>query len=444
MRAMRLATAVAFALLLGCGPLIPVEVETDGDDADGSGKQDSTGGDPGSSTSTTTPGSTVGSDDSDSGNPNPTTPFDFGSGGECWQVQPLFEAPDHVSVIPTDQDNDGREEVWLLYDADGGGGPGETTIYAIDSTGAQLVEQIVDGFVLDIGDIEGDGLQDIVTLGFGMGNPVFGWWRANGPASFEAMPLTFDLEFEGSFVTGFFDATNDGRADAFRMAEGDILELLLGDGNGSFLIGASLPILPTEGFTVTAPVEDASGLTVLWSVPGFGDDGECLATYYMLLQTDGGEMFPIALSNDSTLGALQAAKTDETGSTVLYIDSCVPGVDTHDLRILLMQFGSGVFTELPGALGKSWATVGDFDGDSYPDLVFADVGGRAMSFSPGIGGNAFAEPVLTEVPLADTRNNNVRALDMDGDGRDELLRAVVIADGESAQLSYERIFLGPC
>ena len=441
---MRHATAVAFALLLGCGPLIPVEGETDGDDADGSADDTSTGRDPGTSTSTTAPGSTIGSEVSDDGNPDPTIGIDIGPGGECWQVQPLFEAPDHVQVISTDQDNDGREEVWLLYDADGGGGPGQTTVYAIDSTGAQLVEQLVEGFVLAIGDIEGDGLKDLVTLGFGMGNPVFGWWPATGSASFSPEPLTFDLEFEGSFVNGFFDATNDGPADAFRMTDGDVLELLVGDGNGSLSIASSLALVPTEGFTVAAPIEGMAGLAIIYPVPGFGDDEDCVSTKYQLMQTEGGEMFPTALSNDPTLGALQATRTDGTGSTVLYVDSCNPAVDTHDLRVLLIELGTGLFTELPGVLGKSWATVGDFDGDDFPDLVFADVDGTAMSFAPGVEANAFAEPVLTEVPLADTRNNNVRALDMDGDGRDELLRAVVIADGENAQLSYERIFLGPC
>ena len=436
---MQRSIVLAFASLVGCGPLVILDEDSDGDTGGSSGgasteHDDSTTGGVPQPTSV----GTVGSDD---GTPDPTIGVDVVGPAECWQVAPLFEAPDHVSVMARDQDGDGRDELWLAWNEQGPG-PGSTTVYAIDASGVPLFEYVFEGFLVAIGDIQGDGLEDLVMLEFENGPPRFVWMPAVGSAAFD-VPADLGLELQ-SYVSGFFDATFDGIADGFRIDDAGVLELLAGDGAGSFSVAGQLALEPAPDFGFASPVENDDGLAVLSVADGFQGEETCLPTRYHLLLTGGGELSELAQANALDLGALHAARVDDTGSVALYMDTCVPesSSDTHDVRLNLWE-GAGFFTEGYLAEAKRWITVGDFDGDLRTDLAFAEVDGETVNIASGIDVWSFAEPAAIDVPTGDVRRNNARALDMDGDGRDDIVRGTAISE-DGTQLLYERVFLGPC
>ena len=79
------------------------------------GPASSDGTDPSVATTTTTvpPPGTVGGETGQVP-PDPTGADFPGPAGECWHSVPLFQAPDHASLVPYDQDADGAQELWLF------------------------------------------------------------------------------------------------------------------------------------------------------------------------------------------------------------------------------------------------------------------------------------------------------------------------------------------
>lgn len=113
---MRRSVLLVLACLVGCGPIVSVDGDSEGDTGGSDGGATTGGGSTSSGVPQPTSVGTVGSDD---GVPDPTIGLDVATPGECWQVQHLIEAPDYVRVRSSDQNGDGREEVWLEWNARG-------------------------------------------------------------------------------------------------------------------------------------------------------------------------------------------------------------------------------------------------------------------------------------------------------------------------------------
>ncbi|MCH9686954.1 MAG: VCBS repeat-containing protein [Deltaproteobacteria bacterium] len=366
---------------------------------------------------------------------------------ECWQTQPMFEAPSNAGVLVADQDFDGREELWVVFDSDGGQGPGETTVFIIDDSGAPIGDLVLQGFVLTLGDIEGDGLRDVVHLAFGGGGPPdFVYASATGLAMFDLPPNPFDLQFSPN-NTGFFDITEDGPADMLTVVDGDQLILFAGDGMGSFFENGSVQV-DGLGFISAQPVADAPNQALLSSAPNFGGGNQgCLEREYRLIEVIEGQPFVVAEpapAGEVAHGlAVDVRAFDRGASTVAYVRSCQPGSQTHDVRVLSRTNGEQ-FVEFPGVTAAPWATVGDFDGDGLVDIGSQAADEPSVTIAWGTDPVTFAPPESISVAVDAISGRNVQAADLDGDGRDELLVGTVIRPGEPAQLRYDRIFLGPC
>ncbi len=437
---MRRSVLLVLACLVGCGPIVSVDGDSEGDTGGSDGGATTGGGSTSSGVPQPTSVGTVGSDD---GVPDPTIGLDVATPGECWQVQHLIEAPDYVRVRSSDQNGDGREEVWLEWNARGYG-RGPTTVYALDDLGTQLVEYTVEAAIRDIADADGDTRQDLILRMYDDGPWRFEWARATGRPAFDDLdPL--DLEYASTYeIVGFFDATLDGYVDGFRY-DGSVLALLEGDGQGSFTAVSELAIEPRPLFAGVVPLEhNGAGLAVL-QAGGIITPNGCSVQSYHVLRTSGGLLDLAFVSGSPQFGKLHAARVENDGTTVLHVDTCPSenSGDTHDARVLVLPPGSSEFTESVVAEGKRWVAVGDFDGDTRLDIAFADVDGDTVSIAYGVDAGTFEDPVSIEVPAGDVRKSNVRTLDMDGDGRDEILRGVAISD-DGRQLLYERVFFGPC
>jgi hypothetical protein len=433
---------------LGCGPLVTLatEDESTGDDAShdtasGSGARsevddgrDDTGGDPG--------GGSSGGGDVTGGEAT-------GDPGECWIVQDLFKAPDDVDVFAADQDGDGAQEIWVAPSSDFGPGPGFTSLVRVDDTGMPGPEVQLDGFLVAMPDIDGDGVLDLWLVQFGMRTPpTFAWARGHADGTFELPAIPSDLELGGN-VSGFFDADGDDVADAFALTDAGSLELLLGDGLGSFSLASELP-LGIEGFGFVGPIDHAVGMGLLQTQTDFGGPGgggdSCFVREYRLVRSDAGMLGLMSTSAPgSGLGPLVRTFAYADGLVATYTRACgESGEYLPELRHLVATRSDEVMLEAASITDIAWAAPADLDGNGVLDIALAQPGADSIAWAPGLDQITLGEIEPLPISNPEVRANNVRAVDLDGDGREEILRGWVLDDGEPAGLSYDRIRLGPC
>jgi len=434
---------------IGCGPQVALSDGTT-DEGDSSGTAAAATGDEGvePTTSPPAPGTESGPADESSGNesdndgPVPTE--------ECWQVEELFEAPETAGTVISDQDGDGTDELWLSFTDNGGPGPGDTTLFRIDLDGTPGLELPIPGFLISFGDIDGDALQDLVLIDFSGGfPPVFSYAHATGPGAFDFPAIPMELELQEG-LSGFFDAEGDGLADVFALQDDGSVDLRLGNGMGAFTVASNTFVGEFESIFVTS-VPGAPDYALLGSTRGFGGGGPpargCEGSEYQVLQATGGPLQNVAASmpaGPTGLGPLLSTRGYDDGTLVAFTGYCDGDNSFSQLRLLSWDSSQMMISDTTLLRDMQWATSGDFDGDGLLDIIFALPGEEQMAWSAGIDPVTFAPPLPIAIDVPDIRNNNVRALDQDGDGRDELLRGHVVAEGNPAQLAYDRVSFGPC
>lgn len=158
-----------------------------------------------------------------------------------------------------------------------------------------------------------------------------------------------------------------------------------------------------------------------------------------------GEFLPpsiLPLSEDGDPYSLALCDLDQD----LDLDLCVLFKDNGDRVEMLENLGAGSFTLL-APLDTS-STTGDsirsarLDGDAIDDLVILN-SGDSVSVLLGLGGGAFAPPVV--YPVADTSNSSdlVEIADFDGDGDQDLVTTPTLCllrnDGDGAFAPFEFI-----
>ena len=453
-RAMRRGWWLCAVVGLGCGPQVMLD---DAGDADGGTTE---GTDGGGVTSSSPPNPTLDPPTPDTGaGPADGADADEVTGDppppntECWQVQELFEAPATAGIIISDQDGNGADELWLSFTEENAGpGPGQTTLFRVDDDGTPGVEQPLPGFLLALGDIEGDGLSDLVLVDFSMGfPPVFGWAMSPEPGVFTFPATPMELELQQG-LSGFFDATADGPADVFAYDDQTgTLELRVGSGDGVFAVATGIVVGNYDNGFATR-IAGASEHVLFASAQGFGGGGPggpaqgCIGTAYHLLQTTGGELVDLAMggaAGPTGLGPLLAARS--YGDTIVaFTGYCDGDTDFAQLRRLWWTPDQMTLQSDTVLQQMQWASTGDFDGDGLLDIIFAEPGADQMLWSRGIDPITFDAPAVIDLELPEIRDNNVRPIDRDGDGRDELLRGSVLVDAEPPQLFYDRVWYGPC
>ncbi len=372
---------------------------------------------------------------------------------DCWQVQELFEAPQTAGILISDQDGNGADELWLSFTEDSAGpGPGQTTLFRVDDDGTPGVEQPLPGFLLSLGDIEGDGLQDLVLVDFSMGfPPVFGWAVSTDPGMFSFPATPMDLELQQG-LSGFFDATADGPADVFAYDDQTgVVELRVGTGDGVFAVATGI-VVGTYDNGFATRISGAPDHVLFASAQGFGGgpgrpSPGCIGTAYHLLQTTGGELVDLAMGGavgPTGLGPLLGARRYDDETVVAFTGQCDGTNAFTQLRRLWWTPDQMTLQSDTVLQQMQWASPGDFDGDGLLDIVFAEPESEQMLWSRGIDPLTFDAPSVIPLELPEIRDNNVRPIDRDGDGRDELLRGWVLVDAEPAQLYYDRLWYGPC
>jgi len=286
--------------------------------------------------------------------------------------------------------------------------------YAVDNNGAVM-----------IGDVDGDGIPDIV---FGIGNPAF-FSGSSGNPSANVLFGSGKGEFVGAPASGIGDAdvesplliadfNGDGVPDALvTKSIGVPLQVttLLGQGNGKF----------STGFTQTLPAFTDTGANPAIAAD-FNHDGKldvAVLAYYptvnMLIfpgNGDGSFGAPeVSAVADSNVGFITSADFNGDGIPDLLL------VGSDALYVWIGK-GDGTFTPAFNTPAATPSTaIGDFNEDGKPDIAFVNNGSKTLNVLLGKGDGTFPTTLTTTLPsIAAGYGNDITAADFDGDGHLDL------------------------
>jgi len=202
-----------------------------------------------------------------------------------------------VSIAVADFNRDGKLDLAALMDIAEGTGSEVAVFYGNgDGTlSAPLILQVGATFPSFLGasDLNGDGLSDLVAS---VKNTVFIW--LGKPGGTFAPPVTYSVQ--GGYLSSgepvslaFGDFNSDGKMDiAVPGQAAGIITLLLGKGDGTFTMGASIPL------SMPPPSADFSSLgPVILAAADLNGDGR-LDLIASLADSDGGSFgFAVLLGN---------------------------------------------------------------------------------------------------------------------------------------------------
>ncbi len=378
--------------------------------------------------------------------------------------EPLWPSAQVTDLAVVDVTGDGRPDI-IVADRSAGA----LVILAgraggFSASGAYLVGPAVETVLA--GDLDADGLQDVLALGHLSRAAV--WLRGRGDGSFAGVPCAISgfgplaalasADFDGDGYpdlagasedtgsVGVFLGTGDGRFRALppvtvgrqprALAAGDFnfderadlavasfgsdtVVILQGDGRGGF--AAPRPIRVGSGPNALAIGSFASPTSVDLAVLN------SLSDSVSILYGDGEGQFPRIATHPAPKrpGFLIVGDTNEDGHQDLVVGSTL----SESVAILLgtgEQLGEPTIEKLAGVARPSLAE--DFDRDGHMDLVTAAEHGDSVEILPGIAGGTFSQPI--QVPVGRDPQAVITA-DFDRDGRAD----VAVAHGPSRTIA---------
>jgi sugar lactone lactonase YvrE len=270
-----------------------------------------------------------------------------------------------------------------------------------------------------VADLNGDGIPDLFVEDYFGTYDVF---LGKGDGTFTAKGSAFGPYSQtGSFILGDFN--NDGipdvaAIDASYYAASNTITIFLGNGDGTFAVAGTSPVLGYNPTAITTAdingdgnvdlivVEEASSTSSAGQVViffGNGDGTFTQASSTTPLASVANSILPVDLNGDGN------------------VDLVLGGVGSSGIAILLGK-GDGTFTS--GAslsqAGEATPVIADVNNDGFPDLVFGGAGTSYLTVFLGNGDGTF-----TEAPSNPNANlavgNSLAIADLNQDGIPDVL-----------------------
>jgi hypothetical protein len=268
---------------------------------------------------------------------------------------------------------------------------------------------------LAVADLNGDGLPDIVTSDY-KNNEVSVLLNEG------LSPTTHQIEFgppqdytvgEGPNEVQVADLTGDGILDIVTANYGsDTVSVLMGNGNGTF---GPQQTFPSGSGPASLAIADMTGNGKLDLVVGNRN-----ASTVAVLYGNGNGTFQAPLTIGAGERNYSVAVADLTGDGDL--DVITTSVLKNTVTVQLGN-GDGTFgpgQAIPVGPGPTSVAVADFNGDGRPDLVTTNSGGNSVSVLLGNGDGTFS--VQQTYPVGDSPRA-VAVADLTGDGIEDLVVA---------------------
>ena len=264
---------------------------------------------------------------------------------------------------------------------------------------------------LAVGDLNGDGLTDLVAASYDDGALELFFNNAQAPGTFNPQVV---LSSPGASQVAVADMNGDSLPD---LVSADYnVSLFLQTSPGTF----AAPITLYSGGANWVAVGDFNGDKLTDVVAASYEDG-ALEVFFNDAQAPGSFNPPLLLSSP---GASQVAAADMNGDGLTDLVSADYNVS------LFLQSSPGTFAA-PITLysgGANWVAVGDLNNDGIPDVALTDnVGVKVLLHTGAAGATTYAAPVsvFTATASADYIGANLIAIaDVNGDG----LKDLVITD----------------
>jgi Bacterial Ig-like domain (group 3)/FG-GAP-like repeat len=308
---------------------------------------------------------------------------------------------------------------------------------------------------LDVGDVNGDGKQDVVAIscvvepGCGAHSQV-GVLLGNGDATLQTA-VTYET---GGFLAqsaALADLNGDGRLDIvvancgteFNCFGNASVGVLLGNGDGTFRPVVTYDVGRRRAYALAVADVNRDGRPDVAVATGGCPSPNCYnpaAVVVLLGNGDGSFQPPVsydtgAASYSSAATAVAAADLDGDDKIDLVVTNCNPGrsyCDGNASVAILPGNGDGTFrtaiTYFSGGTGASTVAVVDLNGDAMPDLLIGNSGTGTVGVLLGKGNLSFA-PAATYNGIGQFSIYgafSVTVADVNGDGKFDL---VVGTDG---------------
>jgi len=245
-------------------------------------------------------------------------------------------------------------------------------------------------YFVTVGDFNGDHVLDLVTLERTGECECISVLVGNGDGTFQEPAITTTLPHY-SVAIGVGDFNRDGKLDiaaAWFVGTTSGVDILLGNGDGTFHLGATYPVV-VGGLPVA--VADLRGIGKLDLAIPAGNEG-----IGVVLGNGDGSFQPVTYYGSFTGFADSVVAADVSGDGIpdLVVSDSNSDPTTPGSVAILLGTGGGAFyldREYPAGVVPVFPAVGDLNGDHQQDVVVANALGNTLitllntgvvSFSP--------------------------------------------------------------